>query len=71
MTDTRERDIIRAFVDLSNELVGSYEVLELLGSLTCRPQAPHHRGRPGLTSTVPSATTAPKAEWRGRRGYGR
>lgn len=40
MTDTRERDIIRAFVDLSNELVGSYEVLELLGSLTCRPQAP-------------------------------
>lgn len=34
MTDTRERDIIRAFVDLSNELVDGYDIVELLVRLT-------------------------------------
>jgi GAF domain-containing protein len=32
--DTRERDIIRAFVDLSNELVDEYDVLDMLARLT-------------------------------------
>ena len=36
MTDTRERDIIRAFVDLSTELVDGYDVVELLVRLTSR-----------------------------------
>ena len=36
MTDTRERDIIRAFVELSNELVDGYDVVELLVRLTAR-----------------------------------
>ena len=34
MTDTRERDIIRAFVDLSNELVAGYDMVDLLAQLT-------------------------------------
>lgn len=34
MTDSRERDIIRAFVDLSNELVDGYDTVELLSRLT-------------------------------------
>lgn len=34
MTDTRERQIIRAFVDLSNELVDGYDIVELLVRLT-------------------------------------
>ena len=34
MTDTRERHIIRAFVDLSNELVDGYDIVELLVRLT-------------------------------------
>ena len=34
MTDSRERDIIRAFVDLSNELVDGYDMVELLSRLT-------------------------------------
>jgi GAF domain-containing protein len=34
MTETRERDIIRAFVDLSNELVDGYDIVELLVRLT-------------------------------------
>ena len=32
--DQRERDIIRAFVDLSTELVNDYDVLEMLAQLT-------------------------------------
>ncbi len=31
---TRERDIIRAFVDLSNELVDEYDVVDMLARLT-------------------------------------
>ena len=34
MTDTRERSIIRAFVELSNELVDGYDIVELLARLT-------------------------------------
>jgi GAF domain-containing protein len=34
MTDQRERDIVRAFVDLSNELVDGYDVVDLLTGLT-------------------------------------
>ena len=34
MTDTREHEIIRAFVDLSNELVDDYDVVEMLSQLT-------------------------------------
>jgi GAF domain-containing protein len=34
MSETRERDIIRAFVDLSNELVDGYDMVELLVRLT-------------------------------------
>ena len=34
MSDTRERDIIRAFVALSNELVDGYDVVDLLAGLT-------------------------------------
>jgi GAF domain-containing protein len=34
MTDHRERDIITAFVDLSNELVDGYDVVDLLSGLT-------------------------------------
>ena len=34
MTDNREREIIRAFVDLSNELVDDYDVVEVLTRLT-------------------------------------
>ena len=34
MTDTREHEIIRAFVDLSNELVDGYDIVELLVRLT-------------------------------------
>lgn len=34
MTDGREREIIRAFVDLSNELVDGYDVVDLLSQLT-------------------------------------
>ena len=34
MTENRERDIIAAFVDLSNELVDGYDVVELLVRLT-------------------------------------
>jgi hypothetical protein len=33
MTDTRERDIVRAF-DLSNEAVDGYDIVELLVRLT-------------------------------------
>jgi GAF domain-containing protein len=33
MTATRERDIIQAFMDLSNELVDSYDIVELLERL--------------------------------------
>lgn len=32
--DTRERQIIKAFVDLSNELVDDYDVVEMLAQLT-------------------------------------
>lgn len=32
--DQRERDIVRAFVDLSTELVNDYDVLEMLSQLT-------------------------------------
>ena len=32
--ETRERDVIRAFVDLSNELVDGYDIVELLTLLT-------------------------------------
>src|SRR5690242_10788703 len=34
MTDGREREIIRAFVDLSGELVEEYDVVETLAQLT-------------------------------------
>jgi transcriptional regulator with GAF, ATPase, and Fis domain len=34
VTEARERNIIRAFVDLSNELVGDYDVVEMLSRLT-------------------------------------
>ena len=34
MTDTRERNIIRAFVDLSNDLVAGYDIIDLLTQLT-------------------------------------
>lgn len=34
MNDTRERAIVRAFVDLSNELVDDYDVVEMLAQLT-------------------------------------
>jgi GAF domain-containing protein len=34
MTDSREREIIRAFVDLSSELVDDYDVVEVLSLLT-------------------------------------
>ncbi len=34
MSDVREHDIIKAFVDLSNELADTYDILELLGNLT-------------------------------------
>ncbi|QBR91144.1 GAF and ANTAR domain-containing protein [Nocardioides euryhalodurans] len=34
MTDHREREIIQAFVDLSNELVDDYDVVEILTRLT-------------------------------------
>ncbi len=34
MTGSREHDIIRAFVDLSNELVGEYDVVDMLARLT-------------------------------------
>ncbi|GAA5119947.1 GAF and ANTAR domain-containing protein [Alloalcanivorax gelatiniphagus] len=34
MTDNREAEIIRAFVDLSNELVDDYDVVEMLAQLT-------------------------------------
>lgn len=34
MTTTKERDIIRAFVELSNELVEGYDLVELLSRLT-------------------------------------
>ena len=34
MTQSRERDVIRAFVDLSNELVDDYDVVEMLSHLT-------------------------------------
>ena len=34
MTDGREREVIQAFVDLSNELVDDYDVVEMLSQLT-------------------------------------
>lgn len=34
MNDSRERQIIRAFVDLSNELVDDYDLVEMLAQLT-------------------------------------
>ncbi len=34
MSHSRERDIIRSFVDLSNELVDEYDVVEILSKLT-------------------------------------
>lgn len=34
MSDRGERDVIRAFVDLSNELVDDYDVVEMLSRLT-------------------------------------
>ena len=34
MTDSREREIIRAFVELSNELVDDYDIVDLLTRLT-------------------------------------
>lgn len=34
MTDGREREIIKSFVDLSNELVDDYDVVEMLAQLT-------------------------------------
>ena len=34
MPDTREQDIIRAFVDLSNELIQGYDMVDLLSELT-------------------------------------
>lgn len=34
MANTREQDIIRAFVDLSNELVEGYDLVDLLSDLT-------------------------------------
>ena len=34
MSDQREREIIRAFVELSNELVGGYDSVELLAGLS-------------------------------------
>ena len=34
MTDGREREIIEAFVDLSNELVDDYDVVDMLSQLT-------------------------------------
>ena len=34
MTDGRERDVIRAFLDLSNELVDGYDMVDLLTQLT-------------------------------------
>ena len=34
MTDARERDVIRAFLDLSNELVDGYDMVDLLTQLT-------------------------------------
>jgi GAF domain-containing protein len=34
MTESRERDIIRAFVELSNELVEDYDVVDMLSQLT-------------------------------------
>lgn len=34
MTDAREHEIIRAFVDLSNELVDEYDLVEMLSQLT-------------------------------------
>lgn len=34
MTDSREHQIIRAFVDLSNELVDEYDVVDMLSHLT-------------------------------------
>lgn len=34
MTDTREHDIIRAFVELSNELVDGYDIVDLLSEWT-------------------------------------
>ncbi len=34
MSRNRERDVISAFVDLSNELVGDYDVVEVLSRLT-------------------------------------
>ena len=34
MTESREREIIRAFVDLSNELVDDYDVVDVLSQLT-------------------------------------
>src|SRR5690348_11731530 len=34
MTETRERNIIHAFVDLSNDLVAGYDIIDLLTQLT-------------------------------------
>ena len=34
MTETREHEIVRSFVDLSNELVDDYDVVEMLSQLT-------------------------------------
>lgn len=34
MTDSREREIIRAFVEMSNELVDDYDVVDVLSQLT-------------------------------------
>ena len=35
-TDSRETEVIRAFVELSNELVNDYDVVEMLAQLTTR-----------------------------------
>ena len=34
MTESREREIIRAFVEMSNELVDDYDVVDVLTRLT-------------------------------------
>ena len=34
MTESREREIIRAFVEMSNELVDDYDVVDVLTQLT-------------------------------------
>jgi hypothetical protein len=48
MTDTREHVIIRAFVELSNELVDGYDIVDLLSEWTanCARLARRHGSRP-------------------------